>query len=68
MGWKAGTPSKNKSRNFTWYLEISEELMVDLENFMVTEDVHAHNMHVEEKNLKSAKREKNLLKLWTAKK
>jgi len=37
--------------------------MVDLENFMVTEDVHAHNMHVEEKNLKSAKREKNLLKL-----
>lgn len=32
--------------------------MVDLENFMVIEGVHAHKMHVEKKNL--IKREKEL--------
>lgn len=66
MGWKVDTPSKNKSRNLTWHLEISEESMVDLENFMVIEGVHAHKMHVEKKNL--IKREKELPNLWTAKK
>lgn len=68
MGWKDGTQSKNKSRNLTWHLEISEALMVDLENFMVTEDAHAHNMHVEKKKLKTVKRENQLSNSWIAKK
>lgn len=33
---------------------------MDLENFMVIEGVHAHKMHVEKKNLKTVKREKEL--------
>lgn len=52
-----------------WYLETSEELMVDLEMFTVIEDVYAHSMHVEKKNnLKTVKREKELPNLWTGNK
>lgn len=68
LGWKPATSSNNKSRNLTWYLETSEELMVDLEMFMVIEDVYAHSMHVEKKKVKTVKREKELPNLWTGKK
>lgn len=30
--------------------------MVDLENFMVIEDAHAHSLHVEKKNLKTERK------------
>lgn len=68
MGWKDGTPPKNKCRNLTQHLEISEGWIVDLENFMVIEDAHAHNMHVANKKLKTVKRENQLSNSWTAKK
>lgn len=41
--------------------------MVNLENFMVIEDVHAHHVHVEKKNLKTVKREKELPNLQAEK-
>lgn len=41
---------------------------MDLENFMVIEDVRAHYMHVEKKNLKTVKRKKELPNLSAAKK
>lgn len=62
MGPKHGTLSKNKSRYLSWYLEIFEELMVDMGNFTVAERVHARHKHVENKNLIIVKREKKLPK------
>lgn len=63
MGPKHGTLSKNKSRYLSWYLEIFEELIVDLGNFTVAEGVHAHHKHVEDKNLIIVKRQKKINKV-----